>query len=145
VSSANVDLARSIFADWARGDFRSVSWADPELEFVTGDGPDPGSWVGLPAVAERWREQMSGWDALRLVGEEFRALDDERVLVLFRRSGLGKASGLDVAQIGPTGAAVLHIRGGSVTRIVEYLERDSAFADLGLARSDASGPPGPAS
>jgi hypothetical protein len=32
--SAHLDLVRSIFAAHERGGFRSVGWADPEMEYV---------------------------------------------------------------------------------------------------------------
>jgi ketosteroid isomerase-like protein len=54
--------------------------------------------------------------------------------VFTRASGRGKASGLDLAQIRAEWIDVLRIRGGKVTRLVTYADRDRALADLGLER-----------
>jgi ketosteroid isomerase-like protein len=129
VSSANVELVRSIFATWAPGD-SSTEWADPEIEWVVADGPDPGTWKGLAAIGDAMRDQLGAWELYRVEAEEFREIDDERVLVLTRNSGRAKTSGIEIGQI--KRAHVLHIRGGKVTRSVYYHERDRALADLGL-------------
>ncbi len=130
--SENLDLVRSLYADWERGDFSSAAWADPEIEYVWGDGPAPSSWRGLPALASAMREFMSAWDDLRNFPETYRELDDERVLVFVKLSGRGKASGAEVGAMHARAAALFHIRKGKVTRYVQYFDRDRALADLGL-------------
>src|SRR5258708_4651225 len=94
--SKNLDIVRSIYAAWERGDYSSAEWAHREIEFVVPDGPDPGSWNGLAEMTESWRSQVSAWEAFHAVPDEFRQLDDERVLVLSHFTARGKTSGLEV-------------------------------------------------
>ena len=130
--SENLDLVRSIYAAWKRGDYSSSDWADPDIEFVIADGPDPGSWTGLVGMAEALRNILSVWEGFRSEAEEYRELDAERVLVLTRRSGRGKTSGLELGQVRANGAQLFHVRGGRITRFVTYWEVDRALADVGL-------------
>jgi ketosteroid isomerase-like protein len=97
--SANLELVRSILAASERGDYSLVDWAHPEIEFVIVDGPHPGSWKGVAGMAEGMRDFLSAWEEYRVEAEEFRELDGERVLVLLRRSGRGKTSGLELGQV----------------------------------------------
>ena len=129
--SANLDLVRSIYADWERGDFDSAEWAHPEIDYVRADGPEPGTWSGLAGMAEAVRAHAGAWDDVRLLMDECRAVDDERVLALFRFFGRGKASGLPIVQ---KGAELFEIHAGKVTRIVTYFDRANALADLGLEK-----------
>ncbi len=128
--SENLDLVRSIYADWERGDYYgSVEWAHPEIEFVVVDGPSPGGLTGVSAVEQNWRVFQENWEDYRVTADDYRELDADRVLVLVDLSGRGKASGLEMRQ----GAAnILTLRGGKVTRLVMYWNRDRALADLGL-------------
>jgi ketosteroid isomerase-like protein len=130
--SANLDLVRSIYAAWERGDFSS--WAHPEIEYVIADGPDPGTWKGLAGLAEGFRDFLRAWEDLHVEAGAFRQLDDERVLVLQRYRGRGRASGLEIEQMRGESANLFHIRDGKVTRLIIYFDRDRAFADLRLAR-----------
>ena len=82
MASANLELVQSMFADWERGGsyFGSAEWADPDIEFVLADGPDPGSWTGIAAMAEAWRARLDAWKDFGVEVEEYRELDAERVL-----------------------------------------------------------------
>ena len=131
-SSANLDLVRSIYAAWERGDFSGADWAHPEIEYVYPDGPEPGRWAGLADMAEAWRVRLSAWEDFRFVADEYREIDDERVLVLARGSGSFKASGLSLEQMAAGVAHVFHVRDGKVARLVGYWDRERALADLGL-------------
>jgi hypothetical protein len=131
--SENLHLVRSIITDCERGDYSSVDWADPEIEYVIVDGPSPGHWMGLSEIWRAWSDILGAWENFRMEAEEYREIGDERVLVFHRASGRGKTSGLDIAQVGTKGgASVFHIRDGKVTRFVGCFDRDRALADLGL-------------
>ena len=132
MSQENLELVRSIFAAWERGDYSSAEWAHPEIELVAADGPTPGSWTGVAEMAGAWREALSAFEELRAEADEYRALDDERVLVLMHFSGRGKTSGLEVGDIHMKGANLFHVRDGKVSRLVAYWDRERAFADVGL-------------
>jgi hypothetical protein len=133
MSQENVEIALSIYAGWERGDFSWIGWADPEIEYVIVEGPAPGSWRGLAGLEEGGLGILSAWKGLRVEAEECRQLDDERVLVLTRLSGRGKASGIELGQMRAKGADVLQIRGGKVMRFLLYWNRERALADLGLS------------
>jgi ketosteroid isomerase-like protein len=130
--SQNLDLVRSIYTDWERGDFSRADWADPEIEYVWPDGLAPGSSTGLVGMAEAMHELLSGLEDCRTEAVEYRELDSERVLVFSRASGRGKASGFDISHMRAEATDVFHIRDGKVTKLVTYADRDHALADLGL-------------
>ena len=130
--SENLDLVRSIYADWERGEFSSAEWADPEIEFVAAEGPDPSRSVGVAAMAQRWQQWMSAWENYRSEADEYRELDEERVLVLMRHGGQGKSSGVEVEQLDRRGANLFDLRDGRVVRLTLYWDPDRALADLGL-------------
>jgi len=130
--SENLELVRSIYADWERGDFTSAEWAHPEIEYVIADGPAPGRWTGLVGMAGGVRDWLSAWEEFRIEADEYRELDGERILVLSHRSGRGKSSGLKVGQLEAKSANLFHLGDGKVTRFVVYFDRDRALADLGL-------------
>jgi ketosteroid isomerase-like protein len=129
VPPSNLDLVRSIYADWERGDFSRADWADPEIEMVRPESLDGDLLKGRTSAEGGWREWLTTWEDFRAEADDFRVLDQERVLVFGRMSGHGRASGA----LGETATVNLfHIRDGKVTRLVLYASRERALADLGL-------------
>jgi len=133
MSSSNLELVRSITAAHARGDFSCIEWADPEIEYVIVDGPSPGKWTGPAAMAASFRGNLTGWKDFRVEVDEYRELDDKRVLVLTRTSAQGKSGGLVVGQMRAKGAVLYHLGDGKVTRLVYYWDRERALTDVGDA------------
>jgi ketosteroid isomerase-like protein len=132
MSQENVELVRSIYAAWERGDFTSVGWAHPDIEFAIIDGPTPGNWTGLAEMAKAWRDFLGAWEEFRAEPDAYRELDGSRVLVLVHQSGRGKASGVEIGRMQANAAHLFHVRDGKVTRLVRYWDRERALADLGL-------------
>ena len=128
--SENLDVVRSIYAAWERGDFSSTDWADPAIEFaLTGGAPGDFSARGIAAMERGWGDFLRQWADLRVHAEEIRPLDDERVLVLDTTHGHGRTSGVE---IGGKSATLFHIRENRVARLVNYVNREQGLADLGL-------------
>jgi ketosteroid isomerase-like protein len=138
MTSANVQLVRSIYADWERGDYGSVEWADPDIAFVIADGPSPGRWAGLAGMSEGVRTWLSPWQGLRQELVEYRELDGGRVFALHRYGGHAKKSGLDLERMEAKAACVFHVRADKVARLVLYWDSERALADLGLATEGGS-------
>jgi ketosteroid isomerase-like protein len=130
--SENLDLVRSIFANWERGDFSSADWAPPDIEFVIADGREPATWIGLEGMADGFRRRRAEFHDARVFADEYREREGERVLVLVHLRGSGRNSGLGLDQVGARTAHVMHLNGGRVSRLVVYWDRGRALADLGL-------------
>ena len=88
---------------------------------------------GVAGMAEGFRSIVNAWEGFHVVSEGFRELDGERVLVLVHATGSGKTSGASLGEVGAKAAELFHVRGGKVTRLVIYLNREDALADLGLS------------
>jgi len=129
MSRENVELVRSIYAAWERGDFASTDWADPEIEMVGVSDLLPTSVTGVDQLARSWSEAINAYEDYSVEAEEFRVIDRERVLVLAEQRGHGKASGIPISR---KGANVFHVRDGKVVKLILYEDRGPAFTDLSL-------------
>ena len=130
--SANLDPVRSIYAAWERGDFGRTDWVHHEIAWAWVGGPEPSSGTGMAGIGAPMRNWLTAWDGWYLETTEYRELDGERILVLYRGVGRGKTSGLEMGQMATDMANLFEVRDGKVVRLVVYWERDLALADLGL-------------
>ena len=94
-----------------RGRRRTVTG---QLEGARGHGR------GMARLAER------RWDDFSQQVDEYRDLDDEKVLVFFRCSGRGKTSGMDLAEVHPLMAGVFHASGRQGDEAIRRLPRPRA-------------------
>ena len=133
MASANVELVRSIYQRWERGDFTWGEWVHPEVEYVWVGGPVSGSWSGAAEMWRVFRDFLDAWQEWRIEADEYRELDGERVVVLVRYLARGRTSGIDLGNVRTRGAQLFHVRDAKVTRLVNYFDRDSAVVELGLA------------
>jgi ketosteroid isomerase-like protein len=141
MASANLELVRSLYEAWERGDFTATDWAHPDIEFAFLDGPAPGSWKGIAGMVEGFSDWLRAWEGWHVAADEYRELDNERILVLVRVGGRGKTSGLEIGHMqkratGAIMASLFHVRDGKVTRLINYFEYRRALADLGLSSED---------
>ena len=83
-------------------------------------------------MAARWRDTLEAWENLSVIADEYRELDEERIMVLHRFGARGKMSGLEVDESMTEGALLFGVRDGKVARLTLYFNRDRALADLGL-------------
>jgi len=84
-------------------------------------------------MAESYGEWLSAWEDFRIDAEDYREIDDERVLVLTYYSGRAKTSQGELGPMRAKAATLFHVRDGKVTRLVGYWDREHALSDLGLA------------
>jgi ketosteroid isomerase-like protein len=78
------------------------------------------------------------WEDYRAEVEEIRESDETRVLVVHRRRGRGKSSGIDLDALQSKGATVFKICDGRVMRLTAYFDQAHALAHLGLTAGDES-------
>jgi ketosteroid isomerase-like protein len=135
--SSNLDLVKSIYAAWERGDWRSAEWADPEIEFEMIGGLMEGRWTGVEEMGKAWAAMLSAWEDLTADPDEFRELDDERVVVFLRNRGRGRGSGIEIDEISTKAANLFTVRDGKVKALTLYWDRNRAIADLGLDSIDS--------
>jgi ketosteroid isomerase-like protein len=121
----NVDTVRRLFAYWEQGEWQaSAELFDPDFEAVFSSGafPDPGTYRGARRTLDAWRAWLEAWEEFSLELEDAISVG-ERVVVLNRLRGRGKASGIAVdAEVG----CIFDLDGGRIVRMV-FCDRRQAL------------------
>jgi ketosteroid isomerase-like protein len=129
MSRQNVEVVRRSFEAWQRGDLDTwLSCQDPAIEWDVAVRQVEGA-----GSVYRGREGMrEGWVAFQqfqVESQEFRDIDEERVVVLGHACLRGPASGIEVDA--PLGE-VFTVRDGKIVRIVDYFTHREALEAVGL-------------
>jgi ketosteroid isomerase-like protein len=117
VSQRNLDVVLEIYTGWAAGDFKvGQERFDEDIVFVLDFGFNRGTVRGRDAMRERWREELSNWENLRIGAvAEVRELGD---CVVVRNSirARGRHSGVEVEI--PDGGAAFRFDGDTIVWIM---------------------------
>jgi ketosteroid isomerase-like protein len=127
MSERNVDSVRRAYAEWARGNMRGgVELFDPDVVFES-FMPDAKERIVAngPAEVEAFmRDFLDQWRDYSLVGEEFEAVGEDKVLVRSRQAAAGRQSGVEVEL---TLYSVWTFRDGRVVHLVFDRDREKAL------------------
>src|SRR3954469_10523 len=132
MSQENVKLVRAGFERTASGDWAIADLFDPHVEFVLVGGQGLGlteKGRGVDELMGALLEFMSQFDGYRVEAEQIIDLDADRVFVLGRDRGIGRASG---APFEHENGQVFTLRDGHIARWEVYWNRDEARRAAGL-------------
>jgi ketosteroid isomerase-like protein len=135
MSQENVELVRSVFDAWNRGELGDVlPFVAEDIEWLEIEGlPDAmaGEEIrGSESVRSMLESLFDVWESYRLEPEVVRAVGDNRVFAVLREVARGRVSGAEVA--GRWGY-VIEIRDGKVARVEAYRNAERALEAAGLS------------
>jgi ketosteroid isomerase-like protein len=132
MSQDNVEVIRRLYEHWARGDFSTTGFFDPEIVYSRIGTETPGmegEWRGLEEMSEGTRDYFRVFADLRIEAERIIDLGDDRVLVLTRQTGHGKLSGVPFDhQLGD----LMTFKAGKIVAMDAYWHRAEALEAAGL-------------
>jgi ketosteroid isomerase-like protein len=133
VSQRNVDIVRSFHQAFGAGD--RVEWRrhfHPDVVWDVTDSSMPGAKVyrGHDGVEEFFRDWLGTWDEYRQETLEVVDAGRDRVLVVFRQTGRGRSSGVQVER---DFHALYDLAEGRVVRLRLFDSREDALAAAGNA------------
>jgi ketosteroid isomerase-like protein len=128
MSQGNVEIVRTFYEQFGRGDFSALAELGAAFEFVTSpELPDAGTYRGEAALG--WmRTWVESFDRLTMEATEIIDAGDKVVVGLFQR---GRPRGSQTAVEGRWWQVVT-LQGGDIVRAQTYPERAQALEAAGL-------------
>ncbi len=133
MSQENVELVRKGFEALNRGDRATMArLLAPDVEWHSVAGPIVGVRTirGREAMLGFWQEILESIEGFRASPEEVTDLGGDRVLVVARYEGRGRASGAEVDQ---RIATIYEVRDGMAAIVRDYESRPEALEAAGLS------------
>jgi ketosteroid isomerase-like protein len=133
VSQENVDLTRSSFEAFERGD---VDWMQSQCTsdvviVQPPDVPDAKSYEGSSAIAQAIDDWPKQWEDFRLEVTEIIDVSDDLLISVTRHTGRGRTSGIELDfEV----FYVHHVRDGKLARLEMFLSREQALQAAGTAQ-----------
>ena len=131
MSQENVEVVRSVYTAWNRGDRETaLGFAHPEIVIDASRRVfNPTTYVGKEGAPRLFADMEEVWEQFHTELDEVLDADD-RVVVIGRLIGKGRASGVEVEQ--PI-ADVWTVRDGRIVRgELNYTDRREALEAAGL-------------
>ncbi len=133
MSQANVEIAKRVIDAFNGRDVDSIfkcvnsdiEWFPALPGVVEGDG-----YRGREGIEMYFEEISNTWEEYSVVGQDFRDLGNDRVLVLSRVKGRGRGSGVQVDS--PIGV-IYDFRDGKMSRVRAYLNHGEALRAAGVS------------
>jgi ketosteroid isomerase-like protein len=125
-----MEAVRTVFEQFARGDFSAWSEVGPDFEFITSpDMPDPGTYTG--EAADRYRQAwLDSFEELQM--EALELVDAGERIVVAEVVQRGRPRGTEIAVEGRWWQ-VITFRGDDVVRIENFTGRAEALAAARLS------------
>ena len=122
-----MEVVRSIYTAWEKGDFSSTEWADPDIEFQL---PSERPVHGVAAMGQAWGGWLQAWDDIAVTPQAFHE-EGNYVVGIHHFRGKGKRSGIPAE--GLPGACVFTLEQDKVVRLTLHSHEQDALEAAGLS------------
>jgi ketosteroid isomerase-like protein len=131
MSQDNLDVVRSSFAAWNRGDveaFAALYAQDAEWDMTRFSGwPED---TRSDSVKSFFEDMFTAFEGIQVEAERLVEVGSDQVFAYARMEARGKGSGVPVGS--PAFWQLCTVRGGKILHVITYSDQAEALADAGL-------------